>query len=504
MSFSRRQFCARILSSAAVLNLDLLRAAERPKLLVWIIADQFRPDYLDDLWPSLAPGGFRRLIEGGAYFPDCQFDAAAFTDSGLATLLTGAWPSLHGIVAGRWLEPSSTEPRAASASALQAGTLFDCALESESNRVFTIASGAGAAFLGGCNCTRACLATVSGWSTKPDAVPDWFRSFEASNDPSKWRGSPWLPVDGSKPLRILDGQDFPALYSASPFALANQFALAREAILQEHLGVEHLGTPGGLDIVTLLAGSFGALGLETGADSPLMRDMVLHGDQQIASLLDLLDNRVGKEDYAVAFTGAHGLDNKSPTRQAVPGTAIAEAVQARMASILDTASTQRNYVDAYLYPFLYLNPKSLRAANLDIYEARRIAAQAAMGTRKIAGYYTAEGESSFTGPWRERFANSFFAGRSGDVILSYPAHHDETVDVVAAGSVYNYDTRVPLIFYGPMFRARTIEDTVAAIDVAPTLARSFGLSLPPSATGRVLGEAIGGWHEGAPPVKAPR
>jgi arylsulfatase A-like enzyme len=121
-----------------------------------------------------------------------------------------------------------------------------------------------------------------------------------------------------------------------------------------------------------------------------------------------------------------------------------------------------------------------------------------MNTGKIAGYYTADGESSFTGPWRERFANSFFAGRSGDVMLSYPAHHDETVDVVAAGSVYNYDTRVPLIFYGPMFRARTIEDTVAAIDVAPTLARSFGLSLPPSATGRVLGEAI------SPPVKAAR
>src|SRR5271165_1047265 len=146
MSFSRRQFCASLMSSTAVPGLNLLRAAERPKLLVWILADQFRPDYLDDLWPSLAPGGFRRLIEGGAYFPDCQFDAAAFTDSGLATLLTGTWPALHGIVAGRWMQPPEAEPVAASAAALRAGTLFDCALASEGNRVFTIGSGAGSVF----------------------------------------------------------------------------------------------------------------------------------------------------------------------------------------------------------------------------------------------------------------------------------------------------------------------------------------------------------------------
>jgi hypothetical protein len=486
-----------MLASTTAFRPPPLHAAARPKLLVWIIAEQFRPDYLDDLWPSLAPGGFRRLIEGGSYFPNCQFDAEAFTESGLATLLTGAWPSLHGIVAGRWMQPGATEPGTATTGALEAGTLFDGALATEANRVFTIASGAGAALLGGCNSTLAFIFGESGgtgYRVTPGAgAPDWFRSFEESNAPAKWLGAPWLPVDGSKPLRVLDAKDFSALYSASPFALANQFALAREVILQEHLG-----TSGGLDIVTLLAGSFGALGLETGASSPLMRDMVLHGDQQIASLLDLLDSRVGKGNYAMAFTATHGLDEKSPRRRGVDGKAIADAVQARMASILDSGAARRNYVEAYIYPFLVLNRKSLRAANVDPSAARRIAAQAAMDTGKIAGYYTADGESSFNGPWRDRFVNSFFAGRSGDVTLSYPAHHDEAADVVASGSVYNYDTRVPLILYGPGFHVRTMEDTVAAIDVAPTLARSFGLSLPASATGRVLGEAM------AAPMKAAR
>src|SRR5579862_3852463 len=109
-------------------------AAARPRLLVWLIAEQFRPDYLDELWPALSPGGFRRLIEGGSYFPNCQFDAAAFTDSGLATLLTGAWPSMHGIVADRWLGQAAPEPVAASAAALQAGTLFESSLAGNANR----------------------------------------------------------------------------------------------------------------------------------------------------------------------------------------------------------------------------------------------------------------------------------------------------------------------------------------------------------------------------------
>jgi len=98
MSFSRRQFCTRMLSSTAVAGLGPLRAAERPKLPVWIAAGQFRPDYLDDLWPSLSPGGFRRLAERGAYVPDCQFDAPAFTDSGPATLLAGFFPGRAGDV----------------------------------------------------------------------------------------------------------------------------------------------------------------------------------------------------------------------------------------------------------------------------------------------------------------------------------------------------------------------------------------------------------------------
>src|SRR5690349_17997003 len=105
MPLSRRRFCA----SATAGITGLLAAAEaravvrpRPKLLVLLIAEQFRTDYLDRSGIHLSTGGFRRLMTDGAYFPDCRISSSTFTATGLATLATGSYPDTHGIVADRW------------------------------------------------------------------------------------------------------------------------------------------------------------------------------------------------------------------------------------------------------------------------------------------------------------------------------------------------------------------------------------------------------------------
>jgi len=95
--------------------------------------------------------------------------------------------------------------------------------------------------------------------------------------------------------------------------------------------------------------------------------------------------------------------------------------------------------------------------------------------------------------WARRFRNSFHATRSGDVMLSYRPEYVESYGQgrgVSYGSLYNYDARVPLCFYGPQFRTGQFEQTVQAVDLAPTLARVMGVAPPSSSTGRVLGEAL--------------
>jgi len=111
----------------------------------------------------------------------------------------------------------------------------------------------------------------------------------------------------------------------------------------------------------------------------------------------------------------------------------------------------------------------------------------------VAGYFTAGGACSAKNEWAQRFRNSFHLSRSGDVMLSYLPEYVEDYGEgrgISYGSLYNYDVRVPLCFYGPQFRAGVFDAPVESVDLAPTLARAIGVSPPSSTTGRVLAEAL--------------
>jgi hypothetical protein len=120
MDICRRKFGAFILAG---LLRPALALPPRPKLLILVLLDQFRPDYLDAAWGQLVPGGLRRIIENGAYCPDCRHLASTYTSSGLATLATGAWPAQHGIVADTWYDLAAGKPVRASEEDLRATTL---------------------------------------------------------------------------------------------------------------------------------------------------------------------------------------------------------------------------------------------------------------------------------------------------------------------------------------------------------------------------------------------
>src|ERR1700686_3810141 len=120
MDICRRKFGACILAG---LTSRAWALPPRPKLLVLVVLEQIRRDYLDALGGQAGPGGLRRLLENGAYFPDCRHLAASYTSSTLATLATGAWPAQHGIVADTWFDRAARKPVRASEEALLATTL---------------------------------------------------------------------------------------------------------------------------------------------------------------------------------------------------------------------------------------------------------------------------------------------------------------------------------------------------------------------------------------------
>src|ERR1700691_1818473 len=139
MAISRRQFASGALAGLAGCLPGPLRALRpRPKLFVFLIAEQFRQLYLDRAGNLLAPGGFRELMTKGVYYPDCRLAASGFTTTALATLATGAYPSLHGIVADQWYDHKTHTLAKARAEMLEAATLADEAACDPHNRIFCL------------------------------------------------------------------------------------------------------------------------------------------------------------------------------------------------------------------------------------------------------------------------------------------------------------------------------------------------------------------------------
>ncbi|MBZ5727479.1 MAG: alkaline phosphatase family protein [Acidobacteriia bacterium] len=488
MGICRREFGACILGALASQAFAL---PTRPKLLVLVLIEQLRADAIDAAWSQFGTGGFRRLLEKGAYFADCRHLASAFPATGIATLATGAWPSQHGIVADSWYDRAAHRPVSASDEDLLATTLAAQLAADARARVFVVAMNQahGALFAGSPAAQLFWMDERGTFSARGEA-PDWLADYNSAKGPESAHAQRWMAL-GVKPdaaaLRILTydaerPQEFLALYKASPFGQGAQYDFLGELMARQRIGQGST-----FDFVCLLDGSTGQLGYETGGNSPLMQQMVLRLDIRLEALLAGLTHTLGENGFNLVLAAAHGAPpepaEESRARMAVSGEAVAESVEKSL------AAAGNGRVEKYLYPFLYLDTSGFR----DPEPVRVAAARAAFEHRAVAGYYTAGGACSTRDEWQQRFRNSFHPKRSGDVMLSYRAEYVEDFGAgrgVSYGSLYNYDVRVPLCFYGPQFRAGVFESPVASVDVAPTLARAMGIAAPSSAIGRVLGEAF--------------
>lgn len=489
--------------------------APRPKLTVLLVAEQFRPDYLDRHRPSFSNGGFNRLLKGGAVFRQCRHAyMATFPASGAAVIATGAYPELTGIVAERWYDRrnrrvvsavedsdyvliGSDQPRRTGASPrnLMATTLADqlrLATGGRSRVVSISLRDQTAVLLGGLKPAGCYWLDETGRfvtsSYYRESLPSWVVEFEKSHPASRFQGRAWKALDAKEPappLRLIDRKE---AYLASPFAVDEEFDLAREAIVAEHLGQGSAS-----DLLVLSLSSLYFLGIETGADSPLMRDLILRLDRRLEDFLSWLDARLGADNVWIVFTATQGLAESPEALHPrgipagrVSGEEIAAAVNAR----LTAAYGRDQYVERYVFPSLYLRREVVER----LPDAPRLAGEAALSVPGVAGYLVPNGAASFQTPETIRpVARSWMQDRAGDVLIAYlPFHTELFADGrgVSPGSFYSYDTRVPLVLYGAAFRAQVFERPVSPADVAPTLAAALEIPPPSSSTGQVLAQAF--------------
>jgi hypothetical protein len=487
MDVNRRQLGACLLGALAA---KAWPAVNRPRLTVLILIEQLRADALDAAWTDLGAGGFRRLAEKGCWFTACQQLSSTFSSCGVANLATGAWPAQHGIVADVWWDYAAHAAVRASDEALLSTTLAAQAADAGMRIAVVAMTRAQAALFAGTHEARLFFLDDRAQFTCSAAQPDWLDEHNRAKGSERARDAQWMALNAAAdapPLRILRYDphhplEFLELYKASPFGLTAEFEMAAELVVRERLGLGNT-----TDLLCVIDGASAQLGYETGARSPLMKQMLLHLDQRIESFWNHLAKTVGENGFNLVVCATHGAppepSKEARARMAVSGDSVAQLVETAL------RNTGRR-LEKYLYPFLYLDRNATAGGAETV---RRLAADAALAHPAVEGYYTAGGGCSENDVWRKRFQNSFHAKRSGDAMLSYRPECVEDFGAgrgVSYGSLYNYETHVPLFLVGPQFRAGVFDAPVETVDVAPTLARAMGIAEPSSSIGRVLSEAL--------------
>ncbi len=525
------------------------RPREKPKLVVLLVVDQMRGDYVDKFrgqWTA----GLKRLVDEGAWFRDAAYPyAATETCVGHSTISTGALPATHGMVANAWwdretqkmvtctADPKVKNSGYAGASAKGGDSAWRMAVPAfaeelrfqtgSATRVVTFSLKARAAItMAGHKADAATWFDGGAWVTSSaygsmPLVDDYAKAHPVKGDYGKtWtlslpEGAYWydekatgaVPPEGwtltfPHPLRGKAAGNEPddAFYEeweSSPYADSYLTRFAETAV--DSLG---LGKAGGTDFLGVSYSSVDYVGHAFGPRSWEIQDILVRLDRDLGELFAHLDKKVGRGNYVVALSADHGV---------VP---VPEDMQKTGADVgvLHLPELQER-IEKALEPFKYAQPAIARITGSDIYfapgvygsikqdhAAMHAVEEAALAQPGVAAIYSAEelqDRPTTQSPTRKALADSYFRGRSGDLFIVPKPYWlmDGTPSGktrgygTGHGTPYNYDQHVPILLMGFGIQPGEYHGEVTPADIAPTLASLCGITLS-SRDGHVLAQAL--------------
>ena len=480
-----------------------------PRLVLLVVVDQFRGDYLDRFAP-LWTGGVRRLLDDGLVFEDAHHrHAVTHTASGHATLATGRHPRRHGIISNYWFDPLShdrvysvEDPRhGVSPANLLAPTLGDWLKQrSPRSRVFA-ASGKDRAAV----TLAGRLADAAFWFKEGDWVSSgyysgaqaaWVDDFNGQALADGQFGAAWEPLPvapGQLAAAGVEALDLEPLRSGFPHSSGGLSVAPEETFRRQLAGMpwvdesltrfaerllaeEDLGADGWTDLLALGYSALDSAGHGYGPDSPEVLDVLLRFDLLLGELLELVDRRIGLDNVVVALSSDHGvapvpeLGRSGGRRLTAAGVLCFQQVNNRLAERFGEAR--------WLLNGPFVNPEAVAEHGIERSGSKR---RRPVCSRPAPGSPESGGVASWARtrqPDARAFANSFHAGRSPDLMIQFEPFFQPTRSLATHGSAYDYDTHVPLVLLAPGIRPGRDEAPAATVDLAPTLAALAGLPAP--------------------------
>ncbi len=519
-----RNLRAAALFLCAAMAMPAAGPAAKPKLVVTIVLDQFRYDYLLRFRGDYN-AGLAKLLEGGAVFSDAHYlHATTVTAVGHSTYLSGATPSVSGIIANEWFDrETNTTVTSVSDKTTKVVGGVPGAMGSSPNRllVSTVADelkmrnpqshvigvsikDRGAILPAGHMADAAYWYDPDSnrWVTSTyfrEALPEWVAALNGEKTYQKFLGASWLPFDAgpagqAKPFCTMTAgaeARYCGSLEATPWGNEMIEEFAERAIAGEKLG-GHETT----DILTVSFSSNDYVGHAVGPDDPAVRDISIRTDRLLGKFFQYIDQRVGLGNTLIVLTADHGVVPVPEVNQArhMPGGRLNEIqVTDRITKALTARFGPGKWLMTASPLMPYLNQELIRKLKLDPALVENVAADAVREMPHIARVYTRH-ELQHGEVQRDQIGDavslSFFGPRAGDLVILPEPYYLFEATGTSHGTPYDYDNHVPLIFFGAGIKPGMYRNKVAMNDVAPTLSAILDVEAPSGSIGRVLAEIL--------------
>jgi predicted AlkP superfamily pyrophosphatase or phosphodiesterase len=541
----------RIITVLLLLSAQLLSAQktlDKPKLVVGIVVDQIRQEYLYRFYPKFGEGGFKRLMNDGFMLKNAHYNyTPTVTGPGHASVYTGTTPAIHGIIGNDFydkqfkrhvncVEDSLYKPVGAEAGngdvspwRMLSSTVTDELKLFTQKRAKVI----GVSFKDrGAILPAGHMADAAYWYDGATGrfisstyymtkLPDWVVAFNAQNLPEKYLSGEWktlLPIDQyteSGPddtpyelsftprgksvfpydLAKLRSKNSAAFLSNTPFANDYLTEMAKATLVNEAMGKDDVS-----DFLCISFSSTDAVGHRVGPNAVETEDVYLRLDRNLADILKTLDKEVGVGNYTVFLTADHGVadvpqylkDNKIPA-----GYFNENYAKAKLEEHLASYFPGRSFIEMISNEQIYLNQaafqKDPKTSGIDMFIVTELIGKYLMTIDGVADFYTENilRETNYSeGGIRGAVVRGYHAKRSGDIVISLEPgwFSGGSIQGTTHGSPYSYDTHVPGLFYGHSIKKGSSVRYHPITDIAPTISVLLNIKFPSGCTGQPVAE----------------
>lgn len=546
LNYVRKSFIAFLCSCLFLQGFGQNTPPEKPKLIVLVVVEQMRYEYLERFSTHFSSGGFKKLMTLGTQCADAHINIAyGQSASTYATISTGATPAQHGIVGNFWynrknktkdncvfdanypsLGSDEHEEYSVSANKLIASTFGDELINQSfgQSRSYTISVDPQAAVLCAGHHSNGVFwldEYTGNWISSTyynKTLPSWLNQFNNKGLANLYMNRTWntfLPItkykestrdDAKYEIGIRNQITFPyyltklkdtykpyKILKSTPFGNTYTKDMAIELIEKEQLGKRN-----GTDFLTIAYTATEEIGNRFGSLSKEVEDTYIRLDFELMFFINYLETYIGKDNFLLVFTSNHGMSisPKCDSQKAMKlGTFKPNETMYLLDKHLDVTFGEADWIEHYQDLQIYLNMQALKKNNVTLAEVEDDCSDFIIqlsGIQAVIGSVWLSDHNFCSNETYRLIDNSYNRERSANLFLTLkPGWGEQTVQSVGAhNSPYNYDTHVPLIWYGWKMQAKTLPRPVEITDIVASLCEITKTQKPNMASGKIIENLI--------------